>query len=129
MTMTRHSEQLEHEAEQARLELSASLDELRSRLTPREIVEETMEYARDTPVGQFVRNVSRDVQANPIPLILVVAAVAWASIAAAIRSNAATNEKLRPTSASDLVPEHLDVSVASVAEGSWEVERIPEPVE
>jgi hypothetical protein len=124
--MPRQSEQLEREAEQARIKLSASLDELRTRLTPRQIVEEAVDYARETPVGQFARNVSRDVQANPIPLILVVAAVAWACIATALRSNMVSHEKLRAVVPSQPLPAECDPSVAH--EG-WGVERIREPIE
>lgn len=51
--MARHSEQLEREAEQARAELAQSLDALRARLTPSQIAEEAMDYARETPPGNL----------------------------------------------------------------------------
>src|ERR1051325_38069 len=86
MTMTRPSEQLEREVEDARADLASSLDALRNRLTPGQIVEEALDYARDTPVAEFARNVSRDVQANPMPLIVIFAGIAWACIAAALSS-------------------------------------------
>ena len=50
--MTRQSERLEREAEDARAELAHSLDQLRQRLTPEQIV---VEYARDTPAADFAR--------------------------------------------------------------------------
>src|SRR5947207_5098726 len=86
MTMTRQNEQLEREVEQARAELACSLDALRHRLTPGQIVEEAIDYARDTPVAEFARNVSRDVQANPMPLIVIFTGIAWACIATALSS-------------------------------------------
>ena len=73
--MTRQSEQLEREVEQARADLASSLDALRNRLTPGQIVEEAVDYARETPVAEFARNVSRDVQANPMPLIIIFAGI------------------------------------------------------
>src|SRR4051812_42830040 len=50
--MTGQIDQLERETEQARTALAASLDALRDRLTPDEVVEEALDYARETRVGQ-----------------------------------------------------------------------------
>src|SRR5687768_8123613 len=77
MTMTRLSEQLEHEAEIARANLTADLDELRHRMTPGQIVDEVADYARDTPVAEFARNLVRDLRENPLPLLLIGAGIAW----------------------------------------------------
>src|SRR2546423_15687246 len=74
--MARQSEQLEHEAEEARGELAISLEELRARMTPREIVDEVVEYARDTPVADFIRNLVRDVRESPLPLVVIFAGIA-----------------------------------------------------
>ena len=45
--MTQSSEQLEREAERQRAHLSATLDELRSRITPGQLVDQTLDYVRD----------------------------------------------------------------------------------
>ena len=75
--MTRLSEQLEHEAETARANLTADLDELRHRITPGQIVDEAVDFARDTPVAEFARNLLRDLRENPLPLLLIGAGIAW----------------------------------------------------
>jgi hypothetical protein len=75
--MTRVSEQLEREAEVARSNLAADLDELRHRMTPGQIVDEVTDYARDTPVAEFIGNLMRDVRENPLPLLLIGAGIAW----------------------------------------------------
>jgi hypothetical protein len=77
MTMTRLSEQLEREAEVARGNLAADLDELRHRMTPGQIVDEVADYARDTPVAEFARNLLRDLRENPLPLLLIGAGIGW----------------------------------------------------
>src|SRR6478672_9497698 len=82
--MTRSSEQLEREAEVARNHLAAGLDELRHRMTPGQIVDEVADYARDTPIAEFVRNLLRDLRENPLPLLLIGAGIAW-SISNSIR--------------------------------------------
>ena len=81
--MARQSEQLEHEAEAARDELAFSLEELRARMTPGEIVDEVVEYARETPAADFMRNLARDVRESPLPLLVIFAGIAWAAIASA----------------------------------------------
>ena len=75
--MTRPSEQLEHEAETVRWQLSQTLDELRGRITPGQVVDEVVEYARDGGGAEFVRNLGRQVKENPLPLTLIGAGVAW----------------------------------------------------
>ena len=75
--MTKSSAQLEREAEHTRAELAATLDELRSRVTPGQLVDETLAYARESNVGAFVRNLGRDARDNPLPLALMGAGLAW----------------------------------------------------
>ena len=75
--MTRTSEQLEREAEVARSNLAADLDELRHRITPGQIVDEVTDYARDTPLAEFAQNLVRDLRENPLPLLLISAGIAW----------------------------------------------------
>ena len=75
--MTRLSEQLEQEAETARTNLAADLDELRHRMTPGQIADEVVDYARDTPVAEFAHNLMRDLRDNPLPLLLICAGIAW----------------------------------------------------
>ena len=79
--MTESSAQLEREAERRRAELSATLDELRSRITPGQLVDQALDYARDGNVGAFVRNLGRDARDNPLPLALIGAGIAWLMVA------------------------------------------------
>jgi len=84
--MTREIEQLERETEQARTNVASSLDALRDRLTPEEVVEEALDYARDTRVGQAAMSASRNVLANSGALIVAFAGIAFACMAIARRS-------------------------------------------
>lgn len=79
--MTESSAQLEREAEGRRADLSATLDELRSRITPGQLVDQTLDYAREGNVGEFVRNLARDARDNPLPLALIGAGIAWLMVA------------------------------------------------
>ena len=79
--MTRQTELLEREAEEVRGDLAVDLDELRSRLTPGQIVDETLSYLRATPTADFGRNLVRDIREHPLPLLLIGAGIAWAIVA------------------------------------------------
>jgi len=75
--MTQSSEQLEREAERTRSDLGATLDELRSRITPGQVMDQTLDFARDTNLPVLARNLARDARDNPLPLLLIGAGVAW----------------------------------------------------
>jgi ElaB/YqjD/DUF883 family membrane-anchored ribosome-binding protein len=71
------SQQLEREAEETRRHLESTLDELRSRLTPGEVVDQVFDYARDGKAGVFFNNLGRQALNNPLPVALVGAGIAW----------------------------------------------------
>jgi Protein of unknown function (DUF3618) len=71
------SEQLEREAEQTRAEIASMLEELRSRMTPGQIVDQFLDFARDSTGGQFFQNLRRQVSENPVPITLMGAGFAW----------------------------------------------------
>src|SRR5690349_18771616 len=75
------SEQLEREAEATRARISATLDELRGRMTPGQVVDQLVEYARDSGSGEFVRNLGNQVVGNPLPVTLMGAGLAWLMLA------------------------------------------------
>ena len=62
--MTLSSEQLEREAERARAQVADTLDELRNRISPGQVVDEFVDYARERGIGDFTRNLGNDVRAN-----------------------------------------------------------------
>jgi hypothetical protein len=71
------SVQLEREAEQTRSQLAQTLDELRQRITPGQLVDQAVDYAKDSGGAQFVRNLSRQATSNPMPVALIGAGMAW----------------------------------------------------
>src|SRR5258707_13549197 len=88
--MARQSEQLERQAEQARAELAASLDQLRLRLSPGQSVDEAVRYLRGTPVADFGRNLGREIREPPLPLLVIFAGITWAIVATALSQRKAT---------------------------------------
>jgi hypothetical protein len=80
--MIPESEQLEREAEDTRCGLQATLEELCAQVTPRAVFDQVIEYARRGPAREFFRNLVREVQENPIPLVLIGISITWLAVSA-----------------------------------------------
>src|SRR5436309_5139180 len=100
----RTSEQLEREAEASRESISYHLDELRSRMTAGEIVDQVMDYARNGTGGQFAENLRRQVVNNPLPVALIGAGISWLLMSG---SKAPADRASRLKRASTEEPTHL----------------------
>jgi hypothetical protein len=72
-----YSEQLERDTESCRRQLADTLDELRARMTPGEVVDQLVDYAKDTTGGLFFQNLKQQVADNPLPVALMSAGFAW----------------------------------------------------
>src|SRR5947207_13543828 len=73
----RSSEQLRREAEQSRAQVAGTLEELRARITPGQVVDQLVDYAGDSGAGEFVRNLGRQAVNNPLPVAMMGAGLAW----------------------------------------------------
>jgi hypothetical protein len=71
---------LEREAEQTRVQLAATLDELRQSLSPGQLLDQCVEYAKQSGGSDFLRNLGQQVRANPLPVTLVGAGIAWLAL-------------------------------------------------
>jgi hypothetical protein len=95
--MTVLSEQLEREAEQNRVRLAETLDELRARVTPGQVLDQLIDYFGDGAGGEIVRNLGQQVRGNPLSVAVVGAGLAWLmignrpSVPAAARGTRADN--------------------------------------
>ncbi|HEY4138116.1 MAG TPA: DUF3618 domain-containing protein, partial [Casimicrobiaceae bacterium] len=77
------SAQLEQETEASRERVNATLEELRARATPGQLVDQLVDYARGSDGGAFYGNLRRQVVNNPLPVILLGASLAWLAFAQA----------------------------------------------
>jgi Protein of unknown function (DUF3618) len=127
--MARQSEQLEREAEAARIELAHSLDQLRARMTPGQIVHEVNDYVRETPVAEFGRNLVRDIRESPLPVLVIFAGMIWA-IAASVLAQRRIASRPTPATTRTASVEPIPPAKAPVVAGqSWEVAPLNEAVE
>jgi Protein of unknown function (DUF3618) len=82
-TAMNYTEQLERETERTRIDLANTVEELRERLTPGEVLDEVLDYASSGDIGDYLRNFRRQVVDNPLPLGLMGVSVAWLIAASA----------------------------------------------
>ena len=75
------SEQLEREAEATRARIAAPLAALRTRISPGQMLDEAIDYARDGNGADMVRNLGRQASDNPVPVALLGAGLAWLMMA------------------------------------------------
>jgi ferritin-like metal-binding protein YciE len=86
--MANNSEKLEREARRTRAQLSEAAEELRARITPGQVIDQLIDYARQGPGAGFGRNLAREVRENPLPLVLIGIGIAWLMVASSRSSRA-----------------------------------------
>ena len=105
--MATQSEQLERQAGTTRTRLAGTLDELRLRLTPGQVVDQVADYVRDGPASEFLRNLAREMRENPMPVLVIAVGIAWLVIASARRPRMTTivETETRVTAVAEIAPE------------------------
>ncbi len=73
----KHTAHIESELEQTRARLGTRLDELTRRLSPGQLLDEGLGYARDGDGADFMRNLRDQVRDNPMPAVLTGIGIAW----------------------------------------------------
>jgi ElaB/YqjD/DUF883 family membrane-anchored ribosome-binding protein len=79
MTTNSHksSAEIERDVENTREHITETLDELRARMSPGQMLDEAIDYARHSGGGEMMRNLGRTMRDNPTPLLLIGAGIAW----------------------------------------------------
>ena len=106
--MESQSARLEREAEETLWQLSGTLEELRGRMTPGRVVDQVIDYSRDSPAAEFFGNLGREVRQNPMPLVLVGIGILWLLLA----SNR-TSRAVIASAADRLASKAEDISVGT----------------
>jgi Protein of unknown function (DUF3618) len=96
------SEQREREADQTRAKLSGKLEELRARMTPGQVIDQLLDYAREGPAAEFRRKLANEVRENPLPLVLIGIGIAWLIVASSRSSRAIARAADSVTTAGDI---------------------------
>ncbi len=109
--------EIEREVEQTRSNVSSTLDELRSKLKPSQMMDEVVGEAVDWVKGsggtEFARNLGATVRDNPLPVLLIGAGIAWMLLGGR-RADAAP-------------PRHDEWREQRFPDGSYSRTRVPAP--
>jgi hypothetical protein len=76
----RSAAEIERDVERTRAGLTRTLDELRDRLSPGQVVDQFMDYVRGSGGVDFARNLGTQVRDNPLPVLLIGAGVGWLAL-------------------------------------------------
>jgi len=71
------SAQIEREVEGTRARLTNTIEELRDRVSPGQMMEEAVSYFRGSGGSEMVQNLGRQLRDNPMPALLIGAGIAW----------------------------------------------------
>lgn len=73
----RSSSELEREVEDSRARVNETLNEIRDRMSPGQIVDEVVTFAKNNGGADFARNLGNQARDNPLPVVLIGAGIAW----------------------------------------------------
>lgn len=73
----RRPEEIEHDIERTRAQLSSNIDAIQSKLTPGQMMDQAIGYARTSLPADFGSNLNHAVRENPIPVTLIGLGLAW----------------------------------------------------
>ena len=71
------SAQIEREIEQDRRRIEAKIGAIQEKLSPGQLIDEAIAYAKGHGGGEFVSNLKTSVVANPLPVALIGVGLAW----------------------------------------------------
>ncbi|MBB5664005.1 ElaB/YqjD/DUF883 family membrane-anchored ribosome-binding protein [Rhizobium leguminosarum] len=71
------SAELQREIERDRQRLGDRLDAIQERMSPGQLVDEVLAYARNSGGSEFVGNLGRTLKENPLPVALIGVSLAW----------------------------------------------------
>nr|WP_298372942.1 DUF3618 domain-containing protein [uncultured Halomonas sp.] len=74
---TRKPEEIESDIEENRERLDRTLHELEEKISPRRLIDTTMDYVRSGGANEFASNLSDTIKNNPVPFVLTGVGLGW----------------------------------------------------
>jgi hypothetical protein len=74
-------EQIQRDIERTRAEMGNTLDTIRQKLSPGQMLDEALDYLKGSSLSKFSSNLGETVQHNPIPVSLIGVGIAWLAMA------------------------------------------------
>ena len=76
----KNAEEMERDVERARAEVSAKIDQIQSRMSPGQLMDQAIGYLKTSLPAEFGHNLSDAVRTNPVPVALIGVGIAWLAI-------------------------------------------------
>lgn len=92
----RSAAEIEREVERSRARLTDTVEELKDRVSPGQVVEQTMDWLRGSGGREFVGNIGAALRDNPVPVLLVAAGIGWLALAAGREARGAGHHAAPP---------------------------------
>lgn len=73
----RRPEEIEHDLDRTRAEVSSTIDAIQSKLTPGQMMDQAFAYARTSLPADFGANLGNTIRDNPVPVALMGVGIAW----------------------------------------------------
>lgn len=73
----RSAAEIERDVERSRARVTNTIEELRSRMSPGQIMDQVVDYAKTSGGAEFMRNLGGSVRDNPLPILLIGAGIGW----------------------------------------------------
>lgn len=73
----RSAADIEADVEQTRVRVAQTIDALRDSMSPGQIMDQVVDYARTSGGAEFTRNLGAQVRDNPLPIMLIGAGIGW----------------------------------------------------
>ena len=99
----RSAADIEADVEQTRMRVADTIVALRDSMSPGQIMDQVVDYARSSGGADFTRNLGAQVRDNPLPVVLIGAGIGWLLLSNGNRSasaHSAPQRMLPPPSAS-----------------------------
>jgi hypothetical protein len=107
----RSPEQIQRDIEYTRAEMADTLETLRRKFTPGELLDQTLGYLKGSGAGQFSQNLGDTVKHNPVPVALMGVSIAWLMLAGARDGHPA-----RPKGTTDQAQSRMGEAASSAAD-------------
>jgi hypothetical protein len=120
----RSAADIEADVERTRARVTQTIDALRDSMSPGQIMDQIVDYARDSGGADFTRNLGAAVRDNPLPVLLIGAGIGWLMLSGQNGRAGAPARRpawAAPSSSGPGVMERMSGTSARLQEGAGQV--------
>jgi gas vesicle protein len=96
------SAELQREIDRDRRRIGDRIDAIQERVSPGQLVDEVLSYAKGSGGGEYVSNLGQALKANPLPVALIGVSLAWLMA----KSGSTPSSNLATSEGTDALPDH-----------------------